>query len=207
MLKDHPANDDQGSLDGRGRAELLQEIGLLRGALGRCAFRIAELERLANLDPLVDLPNRRNFLGRLETSIGEVHGHGVEAAVLFLDVDGLKTINDTFGHDAGDKALVEVARLLVASVRKDDVVARLAGDEFAILLERTDELKAWRMALRVVETVDDCRFCVDEVCVTLSVAVGVAMIKRGDTAKAVLSRADKEMYRIKALAEAVPAPA
>lgn len=207
MLKVRAANDDQTALDGRGRAELLEEIALLRTALGKCASRMAELDRLANLDPLVELPNRRNFLGRLDSSIWDVHGRGAEAAVLFLDVDGLKTINDKFGHDAGDKALVEVARLLVASVRKDDVVARLAGDEFAILLERTDELKAWRMALRIVETVDECSFCVDQVCVSLSVAVGVAMIRPGDTANAVLSRADKEMYRIKALAAGTPARA
>ena len=205
MLKDRPANDDQTGPDGRGQAELLHEIALLRAALGRCASRIAELDQLANVDPLVELPNRRNFLGRLESSIADVQRLATEAAVLFLDVDGLKTINDSFGHEAGDRALVEVARLLSASVRKGDIVGRLAGDEFGILLERTTELSAWRMALRIVETVDDCSFCVDEVCVTLSVAVGVAMIKPEDTAKEVLSRADKEMYRIKALSAAAPA--
>lgn len=202
MLIDRPANDDQSVLDGRGQAELLQEISLLRAALGKCASRIAELDRLANVDPLVELPNRRNFLSRLESSIAEVHRGDIQGAVMFLDVDGLKTINDQFGHEAGDKALVEVARLLIASVRNGDMVARLAGDEFAILLERTDELSAWRMALRVVEAVDDCRFCLDDVCVTLSVAVGVAMIKRGDTPQAVISRADREMYRIKAISAA-----
>ena len=202
MLIDRPANDDQSVLDGRGQAELLQEISLLRAALGKCASRIAELDRLANVDPLVELPNRRNFLSRLESSISEVHRSDVEGAVLFLDVDGLKTINDKFGHEAGDKALVQVARLLIASVRTGDMVARLAGDEFAILLERTDELSAWRMALRVVEAVDDCRFCLDDVCVTLSVAVGVAMIKREDTPQAVIARADREMYRIKAISAA-----
>lgn len=199
MLKNQPANDELSVVDGRDQTELLQEIALLRAALGKCASRIAELDRLANLDPLVDLPNRRNFLTRLEASIADVHRHDVDSAVMFLDVDGLKVINDKFGHEAGDEALVEVAKLLMASVRSGDLVARLAGDEFAILLQRTDELSAWRTALRIVESVDECRFCVDGLCVELSVAVGVAMIRRGDTAKAVLSRADREMYRIKSL--------
>lgn len=199
LLKDCPANDDQLNAGAGGKAELLREIARLREALEKCASRIAELERIAHVDPLVQLPNRRSFLRRLDYSVADVHRHGVEGAVLFLDVDGLKSINDKFGHEAGDKALVEVAKLLAASVRTTDVVARLSGDEFAILLERTDELSAWRMAERIVEKVDDCRFCIESVCVDLSIAVGVAMIRLGDTSQAVLTRADREMYRIKAL--------
>lgn len=182
----------------------MEEIAILRAALDKCASRIAELDRLAHLDTLVQLPNRRNFLSRLESSIAEVNRHGAEGAVLFLDVDGLKSINDKFGHEVGDKALVEVAKLLVSSVRTADVVARLSGDEFAILLERTDELSAWRMAERVVETVDEFHFYVGSVCVDLSIAVGVAMIEHGDTSQTVLTRADREMYRIKALSGPTP---
>jgi diguanylate cyclase (GGDEF)-like protein len=111
----------------------------------------------------------------------------------------LKAINDRFGHNAGDKALIEVARMIVRTVRSSDFVARLAGDEFGILLERADELSAWQMALRVIETVEDCEFCAEGVCLPLSVAVGVAVIEPGDTPEAVLGRADKEMYRIKAI--------
>jgi diguanylate cyclase (GGDEF)-like protein len=134
-----------------------------------------------------------------------VDRYGGPAAMLFVDVDGLKTINDEFGHVAGDKALVEVARLLVASVRKADFVGRLAGDEFGILLEHADELSAWQMALRVVETVDECQFCINDICLPLSVAIGVGMIQPGDTAEAVFARADKEMYRIKAVGPATAA--
>jgi diguanylate cyclase (GGDEF)-like protein len=131
--------------------------------------------------------------------LAQLERDGEPAAMLFIDVDGLKAINDRLGHKAGDQALVQVARLLVASVRSSDFVGRLAGDEFGILLEKSDELSAWQSALRVVETVDDCRFCVDGVCLPLSVAVGVAVMKKGDTAEAVLARADREMYRIKAI--------
>lgn len=179
---------------------LVDEIERLRAKLAEYEARVAELDRLAHRDPLVDLPNRRSFLANLDRLIARINRYGGEAALLFVDLDGLKAINDRFGHDAGDKALVEVARLLVASVRESDFVARLAGDEFGILLEYSDELSAWQTALRVVEAVDDCQFCVEAACLSLSVAVGVGVVKRGDTAQSVLARADKEMYRIKAIA-------
>lgn len=118
--------------------------------------------------------------------------------MLFIDMDGLKLINDRFGHAAGDAALVEVAKIIVASVRDSDCVGRLGGDEFAVILERADELSAWQMGLRIVETVVGSQYCVDGVCLPLSVAVGVGTIERGDTAEAVIERADKAMYQVKA---------
>lgn len=199
MSDEQAANDDRYGASLTDRAALLDEIVTLRAALTRSEAQIAELDHLAKMDPLVNLPNRRNFLTNLESAIAHVGEHGVPAAVLFLDVDGMKTINDKLGHNAGDKALVKVARLLVASVRQGDLVARLAGDEFGILLEHANELSAWRMALRIVEIVDGSEFCVSGVCLPLSVAVGVGVIRHGDSAEDVLDRADKEMYRIKAI--------
>jgi len=178
---------------------LLDEIDRLRHDLARSETRIAELDRLAHRDPLVDLPNRRSFFDQLEHLIARMRRYGGDAAMLFVDVDGLKAINDKFGHNAGDKALVQVARLLLASARKADLVARLAGDEFGILLEHTDELSAWQLALRIVETVDQHEFCVGGTCLPLSVAVGVGMIQSSDTAELAVARADKEMYRIKSV--------
>lgn len=207
MGEDRAANDDRGiSLDDA--IALLDEIERLRDQLAKGEVRLSELDRLAHRDPLVDLPNRRSFLTSLEQLIAKVERYGVDAAMLFVDVDGLKAVNDRLGHNAGDKALVKIARLLVASVRKADFVARLAGDEFGILLEHADELSAWTMALRVVETVDECEFCVNGVCLPLSVAIGVGVIEPGDTPETVLARADSEMYRIKAIsASPVSAPA
>ena len=202
MQSDQAANDDCEGATSAEKAALLDEIGLLRSALAVCAARIASLDREANVDPLVNLSNRRRFLVNLESTIARVREQDLAAAVLFLDLDGLKAINDRLGHNAGDEALVRVARLLVASVRQGDLVSRFAGDEFGILLENADELSAWRMALRIVETVDECEFCVGEVCVPLSIAVGVGVVRPGDTPEAVLERADKEMYRIKQISDA-----
>lgn len=196
MRENRAANDDAAlSLDEG--IVLLEEIERLRAELARTEARLAELDNLAHRDPLVNLSNRRSFLVKLEHLIGSVERYGHQAAILFADVDGLKAINDHFGHAVGDKALVEISGLLVACVRKGDRVARLSGDEFGILLDHSDELSAWHTALRIVETVDEHPFRVDSVWLPLSVAVGAAAIEPGDTPESVLARADREMYRIK----------
>ncbi|MBA2771697.1 MAG: GGDEF domain-containing protein, partial [Sphingomonas sp.] len=170
---------------------LIAEIDRLRAQIASLEQRVSQLDRLAHRDPLVDLPNRRSFLISLEALIGRVERYGDQAAMLFVDLDGLKRINDKFGHAAGDQALIQVAQMLVASVRKSDYVARLGGDEFGILLERVDERGAWHMALRIVETVVGSQFCVDGCCLPLSVAVGVGAIRADDDPQSVIARADK----------------
>jgi diguanylate cyclase (GGDEF)-like protein len=177
---------------------LIAEINRLRAQITSLEQRVSQLDHLAHHDPLVELPNRRGFLVALEGLIARVDRYSDEAAMLFVDVDGLKLINDKFGHAAGDQALVQIAKMLVSSVRRSDYVARLGGDEFGILLERIDERGAWEMALRIVETVVGSEVCIDGCCLPLSVAVGVGQINADDDPQAVIARADKEMYRVKA---------
>lgn len=184
---------------------LVDEIKRLRSALVSASERLAALEKLAHEDPLVRVPNRRSFVLQLQRLIARVHRYGEQAAMLFIDVDGLKAINDQFGHAAGDRALVQIAQLLVATVRKSDFVGRLAGDEFGVLLEHCDELAAWQMALRIIESIDESQFCIGTVCLPLSVAAGVGAIRRGDNPELVFERADNAMYRIKAAARVRPA--
>ena len=198
MFGTHHAEDDK-IVSFRDAVALTDEIERLRAELERCHARIRQLDRLAHYDSLVGLPNRRSFLENLERLLARVKRYGGPAAVISIDADGLKAINDKFGHDAGDKALIEISSALKVSVRESDLVARLAGDEFGILLEQADELSAWQTALRVTETLDAWRFCVEGVCLPLSAAVGVAAIRADDTVESVLKRADTEMYRIKAI--------
>jgi diguanylate cyclase (GGDEF)-like protein len=109
-------------------------------------------------------------------------------------------INDTFGHRAGDEALIQVANLLASGVRSSDVVARIGGDEFGILLEASDEGDAHETATRLVDQICSCDFMHDGEVLPLSVAIGVGMIDALDTAEAVMERADEAMYARKAAA-------
>jgi len=199
VSKPDEAANDEGDVSWDDAIALLDEIERLRTIVATNEARIAELDRLAHHDSLLGLPNRRCFFENLERLIARANRYDTETAVLFVDVDGLKAINDRHGHGAGDKALVEVSRLLIKAVRAGDLVARLAGDEFGILLENSNELTGWQTALRIIETIDDCEFCVDAVCLPLSVAVGVAVIRPDDCPESVVARADQEMYKIKGI--------
>ena len=94
-----------------------------------------KIERLAFYDPLTSLPNRRLMLDRLEQALSSSVRQSRQGALMLLDMDNFKTLNDTLGHDVGDQFLVEVACRLQASVRECDTVARLGGDEFVVILE------------------------------------------------------------------------
>ena len=179
-------------------ADLLAEIGRLRGEITRLGRRIEELDELAHQDPLIALPNRRGFLRDLERLIDRIQRYNATGAMLYVDLDGLKMINDSFGHPAGDEALIVVAALLSKGVRRSDIVARIGGDEFGILLESCDPARAAETARRLTELIGDSGFNYRGDNLPLSVAIGVTMIGAGDNAAEVMARADEEMYRAKA---------
>ena len=179
---------------------LLAEVRRLRAEIAQLHERVELLDRLAYQDVLIDLPNRRGFMRQLEGAIDRVTRYDDAAAMLFVDIDGLKMINDTFGHQAGDEALIQVAEMLSQGVRKSDCVARLGGDEFGILLERVDGESASETANRLVSMIAGCEFCFQGTCLPLSVAIGIAVIEPNDQADAVMARADLAMYRQKAAA-------
>ena len=163
------------------------------------AARIAASERLAFQDPLTGLPNRRLFLDRLEAALAERGAASLPVAVLYLDLDGFKPVNDSLGHVTGDRLLQMVAGRLLDSVRASDTVARLGGDEFAILLphlQRPEEVGeiAHRLQASFVEPL-----LVEDRPVEIGVSVGAAWVPQdGVTAEMLLRAADAAMYRMKA---------
>ena len=187
--------DNSPALTGADDSE--QEVERLRGEVARLEQKIEQLDRLAHEDSLVNLPNRRGLMRLMARLIDRVRRYGESAAVLFVDVDGLKTINDSLGHPAGDEALLRVAECLVQGVRASDWVTRLGGDEFAVLLEHTDEERARQTARRLVDVVAECGFAYGGTAMPLSIAIGVAMIHPSDRAEEVIARADAEMYQVK----------
>lgn len=179
---------------------LRAEIARLRDTVARLERQVGELDRLAHQDALVPVPNRRGFERQLTALIDRAERYGDCSALLFVDVDGLKMVNDSFGHEAGDAALIHVAELLTHGVRQSDCVARFGGDEFAVLLERVDLAQATETALRLTDRIADTSFSYDGSAIPLSAAIGIAEIRQGDTPETVLARADRAMYAQKAAA-------
>lgn len=184
----------------RDPAELLDEIARLRAEVKRLESRVEELDRLAHRDALVPLANRRGMLRELEKMIARRERHDIPSAMLFVDLNDLKILNDKFGHIGGDAALVNVAEKLLAGTRANDFVARLGGDEFCVLLDHADEKSALETAERLVDSIACEDFLFEGAPLPMSVAIGVTLIEKGDTPATVLARADKAMYRVKAAA-------
>jgi len=156
------------------------------------------LNALARIDPLTGLPNRRQFEERVADSMARSRRNGTSMAVLYLDIDRFKSINDTLGHAGGDEVLKQVAERLRASVRTSDVVARLAGDEFVVVLEHlaTDD-EANHIAAKVVAAMRPA-FRVDGSPFLATLSAGVAMFHGDDEdTEVLLSRADRALYTAK----------
>ncbi len=159
----------------------------------------ARLERLAHFDTLTGLPNRILCLDRLRSAIARARRRGNRAALLYVDLDGFKQVNDRFGHATGDRLLQEAARAMAGCVRDEDTVARLGGDEFAVVLDGLREAGEVReLAQRLLQRL---RFTRGEgpreVQVTASIGIAV-FPDDGDEVDVLLQRADEAMYRAKA---------
>jgi len=165
------------------------------------------LESLALHDPLTGLPNRRLLFDRLALAIAHARRHTSTMAVMYLDLDGFKQINDTLGHDTGDTLLRMVANRLVAAVRQEDTVARLGGDEFVIALWESNHADGVaRLASKVIHAVSQ-PYSIrgHDVNITASVGVGIypthgekveTLMKSADLALYDAKRAGKNDYRI-----------
>lgn len=160
-----------------------------------------ELERLVVRDTLTPLYNRRHFITCLTERLRRLERYGTAAALVFIDVNGMKAINDTYGHSAGDFALTHVARLLTAAIRSTDVAARVGGDEFALLLDGLDEEAARDKAasLRALISGTECLFGEDVL--PLSASFGCTALRTGDSDFAAIARADMAMYAAKRRAD------
>ena len=155
---------------------------------------------LADHDSLTGIYNRRRFFRELDSYLAWSERHGDPGAVLLLDVDRLKEINDTFGHEAGDELLKHVAALLLGRVRQTDAVARLGGDEFVVLLRGLLPAQARDLAREIPELLSRRPVRVGDQAITASTSVGIALIEsgKGQEADSVVREADASMYRVKA---------
>jgi diguanylate cyclase (GGDEF)-like protein len=160
------------------------------------------LEFQAFHDPLTGLPNRALLGDRLEQALARTGRQAGKAAMLLVDLDNFKPVNDSFGHEAGDQLLLEVAKRLRGFLRPTDTAARLGGDEFVILLEGVEgEEQAVGVAKRVVEVLQ-APFTLGEEEVAVGASVGIALSEAQDRPRDLLRKADLALYRIKAKGKA-----
>jgi diguanylate cyclase (GGDEF)-like protein len=160
--------------------------------------RMQELQHLADHDSLTGLKNRRRFEEDLHTEMARAHREERPVALLLLDLDNLKEANDTLGHSAGDRMIVEVAGVLRSRMRETDVLARIGGDEFAIALPHCDAREATVVAEAIGTAIRGHAWNDDEVRTTASIGIVVFEGRSGTTLEALLSRADTALYAAKA---------
>jgi len=161
-------------------------------------IQAARIEQLAFYDALTGLPNRALFLDRLEHTLVASHRHGGHGAILFLDLDRFKEINDSQGHTVGDLALAEVARRLQGAARKEETLARLGGDEFVLIAENADLASAIRIATRMQDALVPPLELLGH-SHSIGASIGIAFYPTdGLTCEDLIKRTDIAMYRAKA---------
>ena len=178
-------------------ARLVDENSLLRASLAELRERVGELEESNDLDELTGLPNHKQFLAQLERFVGSCGRHGAAAALLTIDIRGLREINERNGQVAGDAALTHVARLLKGLIRTSDVAARTEGAAFSLLLDHLDGDSAIDTGERIARYIADNPLDLGNARVTLGATVSVATILPGDKVEDVLDRSQRNLKRVK----------
>lgn len=160
---------------------------------------LQRLHRTANYDTVTGLPNRMLFLEHIDQALREAGRHGHRVGLLFIDFDGFKQVNDTYGHDAGDRLLHGIGQRLPQRIRSGDRVARFAGDEFLVTLTHVkDTNEATVVARKVLAACDDPFDLGDDALVTISASIGIAFFPDDAVDSSdLLRRADAAMYRAK----------
>ena len=174
--------------------QLIFEINALREEIEANNDRVAVLETLADSDPIVPAVNRRAFVREISRAKAYAERYGGTNCLLYLDIDGMKQLNDQHGHTTGDPALMTLADILQQNVRASDLVGRLSGDEFGVLLAQADSKTAEEKTLRLQELIKQAKIKLADSTITLSTTFGVVEVTSKMSATDALEQAHKAMY-------------
>jgi len=175
-------------------ATLADKLEDVSRELSRTKESLAELERLVDVDVVAPIPNRRAFMRRLSWAITMQERYGHPSTILFFDLNDFKHINDEYGHAAGDMAIRHVSQLLTHTMRESDFLARIGGDEFAVIMYYAQEEAARKRGEKIAEKLATTPMIFNGKRLTLSTAFGYYTLQSGDDAQAALASADTSMY-------------
>jgi len=178
----------------RKEEDLRAKIEELRGELAKAYSRIAELEARADVDPLLDILNRRGFERELTRAISYVGRYGTPAVLMFIDLDGFKAVNDRHSHAAGDALLQAIARELTAHVRASDVVGRLGGDEFGLIMWNVEASLAVAKGRELERLIGASASREIGAALSVGASAGLVAIESGGTPAGLIDAADRAMY-------------
>ncbi len=153
--------------------------------------------KLAYTDPLTQAKNRACFNDILKREINLAIRHKKNLSIIFIDIDHFKAINDNYGHECGDVALISVAKRIKESLRRSDILFRIGGEEFVVLLSDTDIDGAQLLAERICKSIERHSLAYDMTVIKLTASLGVSMLRSGDTTDTLVKRADSAMYKAK----------
>jgi diguanylate cyclase (GGDEF)-like protein len=176
---------------------LMAEVDRLRHELDLAKTRLDAAEAQADQDVLLPILNRRAFVRELSRMLTFSERYDVPVALVYMDLNGFKPVNDAFGHAAGDAALQHVCGILLRNIRESDILGRLGGDEFGLLLPKADFDTAKRKALGLAEQVRQAPFEWEGAKLPVTFAHGVTIMRAGQTASDAIAAADKAMYQDK----------
>ncbi|MBI1340501.1 diguanylate cyclase [bacterium] len=176
---------------------MMGEVDELRREIDHLKVALSDAEAAADYDPLVSTYNRRAFMREASRVAAMVRRHEVEASLIFFDLDGFKMVNDLHGHAAGDMVLRAVGETLVRQTRESDVVGRIGGDEFAVVLTHVDPEAARLKADALAAAICSERIRWEGITLSIDVSYGVCRFLQDDTSEQVLARADEAMYQEK----------
>jgi diguanylate cyclase (GGDEF)-like protein len=178
---------------------MVSEIDSLRLDVEQLKLSLAEAEASADHDTLAPIYNRRAFVREAQRVLAMVKRHEVQASLIYFDLNNFKAINDAHGHPAGDAVIRAIGEILIRHTRGSDVVGRIGGDEFAVILTHTDPDAAAAKAEALAATLCTEKVLYNGIPLYVSAAYGITRIGIGDTAEKALARADEAMYADKAL--------
>ena len=173
---------------------LMAEVDHVRSELKIAHRRISELEKLADQDSLIEISNRRAFVREMTRMISYSDRYGINSSLIFLDMNDLEVINDTMGHKVGDKALVHIAKVMLSNLRDSDIIGRLGGDEFGIILPKANEQNAAAKAQQIIANLEKKPLVIDGKKISLKMAYGIYPLHSGLSPDHALDQADKKMY-------------